>query len=130
MPDSEVELLAAALRRDRADLDVYINVLSASLADSLPPGAVRVRRRRSVAQRVAGREGSVTELDVALGERRLSLRMDRGRVTGEICHEVRGVVLSRRPVGLDEWIDVLARSLADAAASNARAREAIERFLA
>ncbi len=130
MPDSEVELLAAALRRDRADLDVYTNVLSASLADSLPPGAVRVRRRRSLAQRVAGREGSVTELDVALGERRLSLRMDRGRVTGEICHEVRGVVLSRRPVGLDEWINVLARSLADAAASNVRAREAIERFLA
>ncbi|MGW7438224.1 hypothetical protein [Streptomyces sp. NPDC054849] len=130
MPEMEVELLAAALRRDSADLDLYANVLLASLADSLPPGAMRVTRRRSVADRVAGREGSVAELDVALGEQRLSLRMDRGRVTGEVCHEVRGIVLSRRPVGLDEWIDTLARSLAGVAASNARAREALERFLA
>ncbi|MFD3675470.1 hypothetical protein [Streptomyces sp. NPDC058613] len=130
MPEREVELLAAALRRDSADLNLYVNVLSANLADSLPPGAVQVKRRRSVAERVAGREGSVAELDVALGEQRLSLRMDRGRVAGEIRHEVRGIVLSRRPAGLDEWIDALARSLAEAAASNARAREAVERFLA
>ncbi|AUY53018.1 hypothetical protein [Streptomyces sp. CB01881] len=129
MPETEVELLAAALRRDSADLNLYAEVLSANLADSLPPGAVRVKRRRSVTDRMAGREGSVTELDVALGEQRLSLRMDRGRVSGEICHEVRGIVLSRRQVGLDEWIDALARSLAEVAASNARAREAIERFL-
>ncbi|MFK0257928.1 hypothetical protein [Streptomyces sp. NPDC090445] len=129
MPEQEVELLAAALRRDSADLGLYVGVLSVNLADSLPPGAVRVKRRRSVAERLAGRDGSVAELDVVLGEQRLSLRMDRGRVTGEIGHEVRGIVLSRRPVGLDEWIDALARSLADAAASNARAREAVERLL-
>ncbi|MFB7173031.1 hypothetical protein ACFCYM_19725 [Streptomyces sp. NPDC056254] len=126
----EVELLAAALRRNSADLGLYTQVLSAKLAQSLPPGTVRVVRRRSVAQRLAGREGPVAELDVVLGEQRLSLRVDRGQVAGEICHEVRGIVLSRRPVGLDEWIDALARSLARAAASNARAREAVERFLA
>ncbi|MCZ4125712.1 hypothetical protein [Streptomyces sp. H39-S7] len=125
----EVELLAAALRRDSADLNLYAEVLSVSLVDSLPHGAVRVGRKRSVAERIAGREGSVTELDVMLGERRLSLRMSRGLLVGEIRKEVRGIVLSRRPVGLDEWIGELARSLADAAASNARAREAVERFL-
>nr|WSX49316.1 hypothetical protein OG409_10340 [Streptomyces sp. NBC_00974] len=129
MPEGEVELLAAALRRDSADLDLYVTVLSVNLADALPPGAVRVRRRRSLAERMAGREGSVAALDVALGEQRLSLRRDRGGVAGEICHEVRGIVLARRSVDLDEWIDVLARALADAAASRARAREAVERFL-
>ncbi|MFZ3473504.1 hypothetical protein ACODT3_08715 [Streptomyces sp. 4.24] len=129
MAEREVELLAAALRRDSADLDLYVRVLAANLVDSLPPGTVRIERRRSVAQRLAGREGQVAALDVELGEQRLSLRMDRGRVAGEICHAVRGIVLSRRPVGLDEWIDALARSLAGAAASNARAREAVERFL-
>ncbi|MEV6049309.1 hypothetical protein [Streptomyces xanthochromogenes] len=51
-------------------------MLSANLADSLPSGAVRVKRRRSVAQRIAGREGSVAQLDVALQERQLSLRTD------------------------------------------------------
>ncbi|MEU2393523.1 hypothetical protein [Streptomyces sp. NPDC007369] len=128
-PEQDVELLAAALRRDTGDLNVYVDVLAATLADSLPPDAVRVRRRRSVVERLAGREGSVAELDVLLGEQRLSLRTDGGRAAGEISHEVRGIVLSRRPVGMDEWIDALARSLADAAASNARAREAVERFL-
>ncbi|MFD8413902.1 MULTISPECIES: hypothetical protein [unclassified Streptomyces] len=129
MPERDVASLAAALRRDSADLDLYVGVLSANLADSLPAGAVRVARRRSVADRLAGREGAVAEVDVVLGEQRLSLRVDRGRVTGEISHEVRGIVLSRRPVGVDEWIDALARSLAEEAASNARAREAIERLL-
>ncbi|MEU9030971.1 hypothetical protein AB0D46_26365 [Streptomyces sp. NPDC048383] len=126
----DVDALAAALRRDSADLNLYVAVLAAHLADALPSGTVRVERRRSVVERMAGREGRVTTLDVALGERRLLLRMDReGRASGEVRHEVRGIVLSRRPVGLDEWIDALARSLSEAATANARAREAAERFL-
>lgn len=129
MTDPDVELLAAALRRDSADLNLYARVLTEKLADSLPPGAVRVERGRTVADRLAGRAGAVTELDVTLGDQRLALRTDRGRVTGEIRHEVRGIVLSRRPVALDEWLHVLARSLADAAASDTRARAALERFL-
>lgn len=125
----DVEMLAAALRRDTADLDLYAKVLSVTLAGSLPQGAVQVERKRTMADRMAGREGAVTALDVALGEQRLGLRLDRGRMTGEVCKEVRGIVLSRRQVGLDEWIDALARALADTAASSARAREALERFL-
>lgn len=126
---AEVELLAAALRRDSADLDLYARVLTVNLTESLPPGAVQVARKRSVGDRVAGREGTVTGLDVSLGDQRLGLRMERGRTVGEIRKEVRGVVLSRREVGLDEWVDTLARALAGAAASSARAREALERFL-
>lgn len=125
----DVELLAAALRRDTADLDMYAKVLSVTLADSLPQGAVRVERKRTMADRVAGREGAVTSLDVALGEQRLGLRLDRGRISGEVCKEVRGIVLSRQQVGLDEWIAALARALAVTAESSARAREALERFL-
>jgi hypothetical protein len=127
--DMDVDMLAAALRRDSADLDLYAKVLSVNLADSLPPGAVRVERKRSMADRMAGREGAVTNLDVALGELRLALRIDRGRVTGEVCKEVRGIVLSRQEVGLDDWIAALARALAQSAESSARAREALERFL-
>jgi len=129
MPDMEVELLAAALRQDSADLSLYAKVLTVNLVDSLPSGAVRVERKRSVSDRMAGREGTVSALDVALGEQRLSLRAERGRMVGEICKEVRGIVLSRREVGLDEWIDALAQALAEAAASSARARQAIEKFL-
>ncbi|MGH3251046.1 MAG: hypothetical protein ACRDOI_33220 [Trebonia sp.] len=127
--DMDVAMLAAALRRDSADLDLYAKVLSVNLADSLPAGAVRVERKRTMADRMAGREGAVASLDVALGELRLMLRMDRGRAIGEVSKEVRGIVLSRQQVGLDAWIDALARALADTAASSARAREALERFL-
>lgn len=125
----DVELLAAALRQDSADLDLYAKVLSVNLVESLPQGAVQVERKRSMSDRVAGREGTVTSLDVSLGETRLGLRMDRGRAVGEICKEVRGVVLSRQQVGLDEWIAALARGLADSAASSARAREALQKYL-
>ena len=125
----DVELLAAALRQDSADLDIYAKVLSVNLVESLPKGAVQVERKRSMSDRVAGREGTVTSLDVAIGDVRLGLRLDRGRTIGEICKEVRGVVLSRQQVGLDEWIAALARGLADSAASSARAREALQRYL-
>ena len=125
----DVELLAAALRQDTADLDVYAKVLSVNLVESLPQGAVQVERKRSMSDRMSGREGTVTSLDVALGDVRLGLKMDRGRPVGEICKEVRGVVLSRRQVGLDEWIEALARGIAESAASNARAREALQKYL-
>ena len=125
----DVELLAAALRQDSADLDVYAKVLSVNLVESLPQGAVQVERKRSMSDRVAGREGTVTALDVSLGDARLSLRMDRGRPVGEVCKEVRGVVLSRQQVGLDEWITALARGIAESAASSARAREALQKYL-
>jgi hypothetical protein len=125
----DVELLAAALRQDTADLDVYAKVLSVNLVESLPQGAVQVERKRSMSDRMSGREGTVVSLDVALGETRLGLRMERGRPIGEICKEVRGVVLSRQQVNLDEWIAALARGLAESAASSARAREALQRYL-
>jgi hypothetical protein len=126
----DVELLAAALRQDTADLDVYAKVLSVNLVESLPAGSVTVERKRSMGDRMAGREGAVVSLEVALGgDMRLGLRMDRGRVVAEVSKEVRGVVLSRNQVDLDEWIAALAKGLAESAASSARAREALQRYL-
>jgi hypothetical protein len=125
----DVELLAAALRQDSADLDIYAKVLSVNLVESLPKGAVQVERKRSMSDRMAGRDGTVTSLDVAIGDIRLGLRLDRGRTVGEICKEVRGVVLSRQQVGLDEWIAALAKGLAESAASSAKAREALRKYL-
>jgi hypothetical protein len=127
-PDS-VELLAAALRQDAADLEVYARVLTGSIADALPAGAVTVERKRSIADRLAGRDGTVERLDISLGEHRLLLNLTRGRLSGEICKEVRGVVLSRRPVPLDEWVHELATAIAARAQSDARAKAALQRML-
>ncbi|MFB7632272.1 hypothetical protein ACFC0M_15140 [Streptomyces sp. NPDC056149] len=126
---ASVELLAAALRRDAADLEVYAQVLTGTLADALPPGSVAIERKRGMADRLAGREGKVVCLDVALGEQRLVLNLTGGRPSGEVCREVRGVILSRRPVALDEWVRELAEAIAARAESDARARAALERLL-
>jgi hypothetical protein len=125
----DVESLAAALRRDAADLEVYARVLTGSLAGALPAGAVTVDRRRGMADRLAGRAGTVERLDVSLGEHRLVLHLAHGRPAAEICTQVRGVVLARRPVELDEWLRVLAQGIAERARSDARAKAALERLL-
>ncbi|MFE7297171.1 hypothetical protein [Streptomyces sp. NPDC057579] len=126
---ASVELLTAALRRDAADLELYAQVLTGTLADALPPGSVAVERKRGMADRLAGREGRVARLEVSLGEQRLVLDLSGGRPSGEVCKEVRGVVLSRRPVPLDEWVRELAEAIAARAGSDARARAALERLV-
>ena len=48
----------------------------------------------------------------------------------EICREVRGIVLSRQPVTLQEWVDELARALAGYAQQNAHAAEVLRKLVA
>ncbi|MFC8719333.1 hypothetical protein [Kitasatospora sp. NPDC057198] len=127
--EESIDLLAAALRRDAADLEVYAQVLAGALAEALPADAVAVERGRGLADRLAGRPGRIERLDVTLGDQRLSLTVSRGRAAAEVCRVVRGVVLSRRPVPLDEWTRELAAAVTVRAGSDARARAALERLL-
>jgi hypothetical protein len=50
-------------------------------------------------------------------------------VQAQIRQVVRGVVISRRTVGVDEWLLALAEDLTRAAHQNARARAALDRLL-
>lgn len=126
---ARTDVIAAALRQDSADLAVYARVLTSTLAEALPPGTVEVDRERSMSDRLRGKEGVVRSIHVRLGETALILRHGRGGPAGEVVREVRGVVLSRQPVSLDTWLTTLAQGIADAAASSARGREALQRFL-
>ena len=83
--DVSAELIAASLRADTADLEVYARVLSSNLIETLPPGAVRLERKRSLADRAAGREGRVESVDVTLGEQRMTLRLAKHGPIGEVC---------------------------------------------
>jgi hypothetical protein len=127
--DVSAELIAASLRADTADLEVYARVLSTNLVETLPPGAVKLERKRTLADRAAGREGRVESVDVTLGEQRMTLRLAKHGPVGEICKEVRGIVLSRQQVTLDVWIDTLSAAIAETARSSARARQALQRFV-
>src|SRR5258708_4084404 len=125
-----LEMVISALRADSSDIAIYAKVLTESLGDSLPPGCVTVERNRSVSDRMANRPGTVTKISVRLGEKNLTLGTQRGAPVAEICHEVRGIVLSRNKVPIAEWAAELARGLVDHAEQNAQAATALRRLVA
>ncbi|HLH59431.1 MAG TPA: hypothetical protein VKV33_09810 [Streptosporangiaceae bacterium] len=125
-----LDLVAAALRADSADLVVYARVLAASLSEALPPDSVTVDRERSMSDRMRGRPGEVSRIVARLGDQVMSLSVRGGRPAAEICREVRGVVLSRQPVPLNEWTAALAGALVTHAERNAVAAQALRKLVA
>jgi hypothetical protein len=129
-PADDVDALAAALRADAADLDVYARVLTTSLAAALPADMVGIDRGRSLADRLAGREGKVRGIRIALGDWELTLSPGRSGVpVAQARQKVRGVAISSREVSLDEWAGLLATGLAKRARESADARAALQRLL-
>jgi hypothetical protein len=125
-----LEEITAALRADSTDVAIYARVLSESLGEALPEGCVVVDRDRSMSDRLHGRPGQVTKITVRLGEKVLTLSVQPGRPpAAEICREVRGVVLSRQPAGLQEWVSDLARELAAQAQQNAHTAEVLRKLV-
>jgi hypothetical protein len=129
--DLSLEMITAALRADSADVALYARVLTQSLGDALPAGCVEVDRARTVSDRMHGRPGQVRKITVRLGEKVLTLAVQPGRApAAEICREVRGVVLSRQPAGLQDWVDELARELVAHAQQNAQTAEVLRKLVA
>ncbi|MGZ6804205.1 MAG: hypothetical protein ACXVGH_02290 [Mycobacteriales bacterium] len=123
-----VELVAAALRRDLSDLDLYAHFLQATLEESLPPGMLEVTRDPSLSDRLRGRPGPVASLAVTVEDRRYVLHPHRGAPRAEVVHVVRGLELDHDDLPLDAWITRLAEALSRHAESNARAAEALARI--
>src|SRR4029453_2875510 len=105
-------------------------VLSESLGEALPPGMVEVERVRGLGDRLAGRAGHPAALRIHTPERLLVLRTGRLGVEAEVHHRVRGVVLRRQQVGVEEWVRALAEELTALARRDAAARAALGRVLA
>ena len=83
-----LEMVAAALRADSADVAIYAQVLTSSLGESLPPGCVTVDRQRSMSDRMKGRPGEVQKITVRLGDRVMTLGVERGQPAAEICRDL------------------------------------------
>jgi hypothetical protein len=124
-----LEMLTAALRADNSDVAVYARVLTNSLSEALPAGYVTVERERSMSDRMRGRPGEISKVVVRLGDQVMTLAVKSGQPVGEICREVRGVVLSRDSVPLQQWAGALASALATHAENNAQAAEALRRMV-
>ena len=124
-----LDMVTAALRADSADVAIYARVLTESLGEALPPGCVTVDRERSVSDRMHGRPGQVSKVTVRLGDRVMTLGIQRGVPVAEVCSEVRGVVLSRQQVQPGVWAEELARTLVAHAEQNAEAARALRRLV-
>ena len=124
-----LEMVTAALRLDSADVAVYTRVLTKSLSEALPPGYVTVERERSMSDRMRGRPGEISKLAIRLGDQLMTLEVKNGQPAAEICREVRGVVLSRQNVPLQQWASALASALVQHAESNAQAAQALRRLV-
>jgi hypothetical protein len=122
-PMGDVQLLAAMLRADRDEVASYARVLSGALAEALPAGMVEIGYQRTVGDRLAGRPGRAVRLVVHGENRDLELREGRnGRIEAELQQVVHGVVISRRGIGVDAWLQALAQDIARAAARDTAAR--------
>src|ERR1700761_1396294 len=122
-------MVTAALRLDSTDAAIYASVLTQSLSEALPPDYVTVERERSMSDRMHGRPGEVSKVEVRLGDQRMTLAVKNGRPNAEICREVRGVVLSRQTVPLQQWAAALAGALVSHAESSAQAAEALRKLV-
>lgn len=129
-PMGDVQLLAAMLRTDRAEVASYARVLSGALAAALPVGMVELGYHRTVGDRLAARPGRAVRVVVHGENRDLELREGKNsQIEAELHQVVRGVVISRRNIGVDEWLHALAEDITKAAARDTAAREALERLL-
>ena len=127
--EQDIELLAAALRADASDVVAFTRVVVETLAGTLPKGLVEVDRKRTMADRLAGRDGAAVAVRARFDTRELELRHGPAGAETEIRTVVHGVVLSRRSVPVSEWTRALAEELTALAGHSADARNALGRLL-
>lgn len=94
--------------------------LATELPRAVGDSAVEVERSRSMADRLAGRPGSVSSLAFLGDGVRLTARVERGdRVACEAARVSGGVVISRRQPPLGEWLAALAEQVSVSVAASA-----------
>jgi hypothetical protein len=121
----QVDLLAASLRADTTDLKAFLEALATKLAGALPNQTSVTRQNKFFA-----RERPIREIIVTLGEYqyRVTYEQQRSLIT-QRAKVVRGIVLKTEQLPMDQWINELARALAQEAMQSSQARISLEQFL-
>jgi hypothetical protein len=121
---ADFDLVAASLRADSSDLEVFVEALAQKLTQSFP-AHVKVERKKSL---LPGPK-PVRRLTADLGDERLELEHVDGRVTCRRRELVRGIALRSEELELGPWIDALSRSLVAEAEHSERGRAALQQLL-
>jgi hypothetical protein len=124
--DETFDLPAASLRADEAGLTLSIDVLAATLEQSLPRIA-SVERRKVGGFRSKRRE--VQRIAVALGEEQFELRSTAQGIQCTRHKVVRGITLSRQELPMASWIAELIAGVGRRAEVSERDRIALEGLL-
>lgn len=120
----DFDRLSAALRADSRDLGSFMAVIASKFESALP-GRARVERARGL----LGRGRKVTRVSLTLGELRFDLQEPGGRLEARMTRVVRGIALKSDELGIEAWLDQLARALGTEARSSSDARSALQRLL-
>jgi hypothetical protein len=121
---SDIDLLAASLRADAGDIRAFVEALATKLSEAFP-GHVLVERRGS---RLRGAK-RVRRIVLPLADDRFELDHDDGRIVCLRSTMVRGISLRTERLELDNWLDLLSRSLVTEAETSERGRDALQRLL-
>jgi hypothetical protein len=124
--DETFDLPAASLRADEAELTTSIDVLAATLEQSLPQIA-SVERRKVGGFRSKRRE--VQRIAVALGEEQFELRCTAQGIQCTRHKVVRGITLSRQELPMASWITELIAGVGRRAEVSEQDRIALEGLL-
>jgi hypothetical protein len=120
----DIDLLAASLRADEAELGSFVEAVAAKLEAAMP-GAVQVQR---------GRDGlfgpkRVQRVAVDAGGRRLEMRRAGTGIETTSSRVSGGIVLKSEAVDTRTWLAALGEAVAAEARRSETAREALERLL-
>jgi hypothetical protein len=120
----DVDVLAASLRADSADVEQYVEVLADKLTGALP-GKVEVKRRR------AGLMGPkrVHRVIVSLSDCRPEVAVENGAVEAVWTKVSGGIALKHERCDLDDWLRRLSEALAAEAQRSERTRAALRQLL-
>jgi hypothetical protein len=122
----DLDLAAASLRADEAELAVSVEALAAGLEQALP-GLTSVERHKLGGFRSKRRE--VRQIAVALGEELFELRREASGFRCTRHKVVRGITLSREELALEVWIEELLGAVSRRAQISDRDRVALEGLL-
>jgi hypothetical protein len=120
----DVDVLAASLRADSADVEQYVEVLADKLTGALP-GRVEIKRRR------AGLMGPkrIERLTVSLTDCRPEVAVNNGAVEAVWTKVSGGIALKHERIDFDDWLRRLSESLASEAQRSERTRAALRQLL-
>lgn len=117
----DLDEVAASLRADASDINVFFQVFCQKLADTMG-GAVTLEREGGFFKK----EHPVKGVTVTLGEDVFSAELSHGVVAAHRAHAVRGITLKSEDMDFHAWLEAIVQVLGQQAQASSQARAALQ----